>query len=246
MKTGFISDIHGNLVALDAVLHELERESVDRIVCLGDVGSLGPNAEGVLARLREIGCVGVLGNTDDWLLQPPDDYGLGPANTHIMYEINYWNTGDLMFGDMTYLKARPLAMEIDLGDGLKALAYHGSPRSFDDVIASVTPDEVVREMLEGHEADVFIGGHTHIQMMRRFGEARLVNVGSVGLPGVGPGGPELPVNHNVRWAEYGILSVEDGRLSIELRRTPLDMEAVLEAGRQSGMPHLAWWLQKWG
>lgn len=246
MRLGIISDIHGNLVALEAVLVELQRDGVDQIVCLGDVGSLGPNAEGVLARLREIKCLGVMGNTDDWLVSPREARRGDPADTHMMYEINYWNTQDLMFGDMIYLRDRPLVLEIDLGGGLTALAYHGSPRSFDDVIAAVTPDAVVQEMLQGYEADVYLGGHTHIQMVRRLGDARIVNVGSVGLPGVGPGGPELPVNRGVRWAEYGVLSVEYGRINIELRRTPLDMDAVLEAGRKSGMPHLDWWLQKWG
>jgi hypothetical protein len=49
----------------------------------------------------------------------------------------------------------------------------------------------------------------------------------------------------VHWAEYGVLSVESSRLSIDLRRIPLDMTAVLKAGRDSGMPHVEWWMQKW-
>lgn len=227
-------------------MKELERDGVDRVVCLGDVGSLGPDAGGVLARLREIGCDGVMGNTDDWLVNPPCDYSRGMNSTKTMYEINLWNADDLLFGDMTYLKARPMTLEIDLGNGLKALAYHGSPGSFDEVIAAVTPDAVVREMLEGYQADLYLGGHTHVQMMRRLDDVHLVNVGSVGLPGVGPGGDELPVNRGVRWAEYGVIRVEGMSLNIQLRRTPLDMDAVLEAGRRSGMPHLNWWLQKWG
>jgi len=90
-----------------------------------------------------------------------------------------------------------------------------------------------------------VGGHTHIQMIRRYQDAHLVNVGSIGLPGVNAGSPELPMNKDVRWAEYGVLSLEAGRLSIDLRRTPLNMAAVLEAGRRSGMPYPEWWISKW-
>jgi hypothetical protein len=70
-------------------------------------------------------------------------------------------------------------------------------------------------------------------------------VGSVGLPGVNAGSPELANNHQVHWAEYGLLDVEAGRLSIDLRRVPLNMTAVLRAGMDSGMPHQEWWMQKW-
>ncbi len=115
----------------------------------------------------------------------------------------------------------------------------------DDVIATITPDAVVKQMLAGSAATVMVGGHTHIQMIRRYEDAYLVNVGSVGLPSVNAGSPELPSNQHVHWAEYGVLSTESGRLSIDLCRTPLDMSAVLQAGTTSGMPHMGWWIQKW-
>jgi len=61
------------------------------------------------------------------------------------------------------------------------------------------------------------------------------------------GSPELPrPPANVRWAEYGILNVENGRLGIDLRRTALDMAAVRRAARDSGMPHGDWWERRWG
>jgi len=125
------------------------------------------------------------------------------------------------------------------------LCYHGSPRSFDDVIAATTPNGVVKEMLLDSAATVMVGGHTHIQMLRRYEDSYLVNVGSVGLPGVNAGSPELPENHHVRWAEYGLLEHASGRLTCDFRRTPLDMGAVLQAGTRSGMPHREWWMQKW-
>ncbi len=103
----------------------------------------------------------------------------------------------------------------------------------------------VKDMLAGCSASVMVGGHTHSQMVRRYEESHIINAGSVGLPGVNPGVPELPLNRNVNWAEYGVLSLENGRLSIELRRTPLDMNAVKEAAVRSRMLDIEWWLEKW-
>src|ERR1700730_9462465 len=86
-------------------------------------------------------------------------------------------------------------------------------------------------MLAGYPVSVMGGGHTHIQIIRRYQDAHLINVGSLGLPGVNTGSPDLPVNRWVRWAEYGVLSVEQGRLSIDLRQTPLDLDIPLATAR---------------
>lgn len=101
-------------------------------------------------------------------------------------------------------------------------------------------------MLAGYPAMLVVGGHTHVQLVRRHGRRHIINVGSVGLPGIGPGTPDLPINHDVAWAEYGILDVQGNRLGIELRRLPLDLAQILADGRASGMPQFAWWRALWG
>jgi predicted phosphodiesterase len=84
-------------------------------------------------------------------------------------------------------------------------------------------------MLGGYSASVMAGGHTHSQMLRRYADMPIVNVGSIGLAGVNPGSPELAANRNVDWAEYGVLRRQNGRLRIELCRTLLKMAAVRAA-----------------
>lgn len=69
MRIALISDIHGNRLALDAVLRHIEREAVDRIVCLGDIAALGPDPAGAIALVRRYASHCVMGNTDDWLLR---------------------------------------------------------------------------------------------------------------------------------------------------------------------------------
>jgi predicted phosphodiesterase len=245
MRIALLSDIHGNLTALETVLQELTQEAIDQIICLGDVGALGPQPHEVVKRLRGLGCPVVLGNTDAWLLQPPVATPASTENQRIMYAINAWCAEQLSSADRAYVQAFLPLLELPLDEGRTLLGYHGSPRSFEDVIAAVTPDAEVKTMLAGYSASVMIGGHTHIQMIRRYQDAHLVNIGSIGLPGVNAGSLELPDNHQVHWAEYGVLSIERGRLSIDLRRTPLNLDDMLATARNSGMPHLEWWVQKW-
>jgi predicted phosphodiesterase len=105
-----------------------------------------------------------------------------------------------------------------------------------------TPDDALREMLGATRANILAGGHTHLQMLRRYGDAHLVNAGSVGLPGVGAAAQR---NRNVRWAEYGVVEATGDRLEILLRRTPLDVERMVELARSSGMPEFEWWAGLW-
>jgi predicted phosphodiesterase len=241
MRLGVIADIHGNLVALETVLGALERERVERLVCLGDVAALGPQPGEVLARLRGLRCPCVMGNTDAWLLGDPA-FG---SDSPVLAEMTHWCVEQLSDEDRAVVRAFPPVLALALGSGQELLCFHGSPRSFDDVIAATTPEAEIRAMLGGREAAIMVGGHTHVQLLRRYGESVIVNVGSVGLPGTGPGTPDLPVNREVRWAEYGVIDVADGRVSIELRRVPLEMGPMLAAGSASGLPHLDWWLARW-
>lgn len=245
MRIGLISDIHGNLVALETVLYELDQESIDQIICLGDVAAIGPQPREVIDRLHTLNCPIILGNTDAWLLTPPQVKPELSEDVSIMYEITSWGSEQLSQANRAFVSTFSPTLTFPLDEEKNLSCYHGSPRSFDDVIAAITSDVEVKRMLDGFSATIFAGGHTHIQMLRRYKDAYIVNVGSIGLPGVNAGSPELPMNHQVHWAEYGVLSVERGRLSIDLRRIPLDMNSLLQAARRSRMPHLNWWIQKW-
>ena len=70
MRLAIISDIHGNLVALQTVLADIETARVDQIVCLGDVAANGAQPRDVIEKMRALGCPMVRGNTDEWFLAP--------------------------------------------------------------------------------------------------------------------------------------------------------------------------------
>src|SRR5262249_31638538 len=102
-------------------------------------------------------------------------------------------------------------------------------------------DEDVETMLGDANAPVIALGHTHFQMIRRYDDMLLVNPGSVGLP-FARRAPVMPMSP---WAEYGVLTIADGRLSVDLRRTPFDVAALRQLIAASGMPHAEWWEALW-
>lgn len=225
--------------ALEAVLDELGQAEIDRVICLGDVAA-GPAPRETIARLRELGCSVVLGNWDTWLLEGVPLLK-GPAGPKLRDQGD-WCSGRLDENERAFLAALDPRLELDL-DGAKVLCVHGSPRSAMEDIHATTPDEVLAEMFNGVKPAVLTAGHTHVQLVRLYGTTRIVNPGSVGLPF-----NRWPPNGAVRmspWAEYAILTVEEGRVSTELRRAPYDIVALLDLARESGMPHLEWWSEQW-
>jgi putative phosphoesterase len=238
VRVGLISDIHGNLPALDAVIADLEREGVDEIVCLGDV-AVGPQPAETLARVKELDCRGIMGNWDAAFLgempEPKDKIG------ERLVEIGEWWRSYLSDADREFMASFETRLELDLGS-TPVLFFHGSPKSYDDWIFATTPDEELRPMLDNVEQRVLVGGHTHVQMIRRYLETVIINPGSVGLP-FREWWPR-PIRISP-WAEWGILEGEDGRLSMDLRRTPFDVDAFLKLSLSSGMPHAEWWAKSW-
>ncbi|MHB8644249.1 MAG: metallophosphoesterase family protein [Thermomicrobiales bacterium] len=241
MRIGLIADIHGNLIALDTVLAALARERVDELICLGDVAALGPQPGEVIARLRALGCPVVMGNTDAWLLDPPSPEGAAADNRSNRI-LNAWCAAQLTDADRAYVRAFPPTLERPIRNGKHLLCFHGSPQSFDDVIVATTPDDDLRWMLDGSDATIMAGGHTHIAMLRRVGDGTLINPGSVGLPGTGA---ILPYNRDVHWAEYAVLDVDSDRHAITLHRISLDVATMLNVARARGMPEYDYWAAKW-
>jgi putative phosphoesterase len=238
VRVGLIADLHGNLPALEAVLAELEREGVDELVCLGDV-AVGPQPGATLERVRSLGCPVVLGNWDAWFLDGFPQLE-GELNEKLL-EMGAWWASQLSDVERDYVRGFRPAHEVSLGNGASLLCFHGSPRSYDDMILATTPDDELEPMLAGAADTVLAGGHTHLPLLRRHGGSLLVNPGSVGLPFRHQPGPI----RIARWAEYGVVIGDGGSIAVELRRTPYDVAAFLDLARSSGAPHADWWVGCW-
>ena len=234
MRVAVLSDLHGNPFALDAVLADVPH-GTDELVCLGDV-AIGPFPNEALWRLRELGCPVVMGNWDSWMLD-----GVPALGGEIGMRLNAqgeWCASRLEPDELEFVRGFRPTVELDLG-GLRALCFHGSPRSFTDVLLPDVSRAELDRALAGVHADLFLAGHTHLQMLRRRPDSLYANVGSVGLPfSDGPSGGSLRV---CRWAEYSLATVDERGLTLEFRRVPYDVDELLAAVRASEMPHAEWW-----
>jgi putative phosphoesterase len=240
-RLALISDIHGNAVALGAVLADIARQRVDEIVCLGDVAAGGPQPCEALERLRALGCAVVRGNADEWLL------GRLPAGEdeegRRLRTIVEWARRQLSDADVALLESFVPTIELDLGQSRHLLCFHGSPRANSDRLLATTPENELVRLFAGAAADVLAGGHTHLQLARRLERGLLVNPGSVGLPlHAGAVASSLPTGQPCLpgFAEYALLEA-DAAIAVELRRVPTDVAALEAAGRRSGMPDPDWW-----
>lgn len=242
MRIAFISDIHGNYTALQAVLADIKLQNIDQIVCLGDTVSLGPQPKEVLNTLRELNCTIIKGN-HDWAILDPEEAAKFEITEHLVPDL-YWCREQLTLTDLNFIDSFKPTHEIVLPNGVIIICFHGSPLSPTHLIQSTTPAETLDKYLEGQKATIFIGGHSHIQMYRRHGDKLVLNSGSVGnafMFAYSPGNvPSL-----LPWAEYTIINQLGNALDVDLRRVYFDTEELQKIIKESKLPGMAWWLRQY-
>lgn len=245
MRIALISDIHGNLTSLEAVLADIRQQQVNQIICLGDVATLGPQPCEVMSRLQALDaaydCTWIMGNHDAFLLDPEllQEY----MDAEWFANIIEWCAQQLSTADLAFLRTFQPRHTMQLDNGTTLLCFHGSPRSNIDLIVATTPPSKLDKMLDGYKATVMAGGHSHVQMMRRYKGNMLVNVGSVGMPF-----RKMPFKKSPRilpWAEYAVLNWHNDILGVELRRVPIDMEKIRQAAASSDLPSPDEWMKNW-
>jgi len=187
MKVAVISDIHGNMDALEAVLNDIQKEKCEKILALGDYAMAGPEPD----------------NTVQWFFskQMNDDYVMIQGNTDLMisdfsnklYE-TLKETAPIMAEALkndytlinpiqrTFLKTLPAQKEIEI-EGVKILMVHGSPRKNNEDILPEMRLSAVEEIIKDTDANLILCGHTHIPCgYQTTKKQTVVNVGSVGRP----------------------------------------------------------------
>ena len=214
-RIAVISDIHGNLPALEAVLAELP--PVDHVVVGGDVAA-GPLPAETLDALAGLDARCVMGNADR-LMVAAFDAGADPdALEDPIARLDAWCARRITRGHRDALAAYEPTVSLD---GIRFC--HGSPRSDEEIITALSPEARLAPMFEGVEEGVVVCGHTHHQFDRAVLGKRLVNAGSVGMP------------YEDEAAAYWLL-IEDGEPS--LRLTGYNIAAAVDVLRATGFPDI--------
>ena len=238
MRLAIFADIHSNVIALEKVLQAVHGERVDQIVCLGDVVNIGARPREVIARLRELNCLTIMGNHDEWMLKP--DYHSRKDTIDEVVDIYHWTAEQLSPDDLAYVRSFQPTAYLQFGSQQDVLFFHGSPRSNKDLILAETPDHVLDGMFNGCRASLLVGGHSHIQLMRYYRGMRLVNPGSVGLSFT-----YHPQFGYSPWAEFALVTWSRGRIHLDMHRLPLPVDKIIQDALQTDMPHANWWATAW-
>ena len=199
-----ISDIHGRLDALDAVLDETQRRGVKRVYVAGDLLNGGPDPLGVWRRLTEIRAHCIRGVSDSALCSV-DASKLVPMNETERQRLDAFLWTRRTVGELILesLRRLPLSMRVPLIDGGELVIVHGSPSDpFQEISQDMEDDEILH-LVADDPADVVVCGSSHVPFQRTIDGVHVVNVGSVGAAPEG------------RIAHYTVLTPTPGQRTVE-------------------------------
>ncbi|MGB0679394.1 MAG: metallophosphoesterase family protein [Polyangiales bacterium] len=208
-RLAFLSDIHGNLPALRAVLQALAEQQVDAIYAAGDLVLGGPDPLGVFSELMraEVQCIRGLG--EDALLRFASR-DLAPPDAASAAQLNAFRQSAAALGELVRERIRrlPDRLRLPLIDGSELLMVHGSPADPYEELSADLSDARMEALIAGDSADIIICGASHVPFERRLSEHLVVGVGSVGAA---PGGQHAdyaivdtcPTGHRIalQWVE---------------------------------------------
>ncbi len=192
---GFISDVHGNLAALEAVLEDFRAHDVQQVFVGGDLVLGGEAPLETWRRLERAGCRCVKGLSDKALVEVDPD-GLSASTDEEQARLDAFRNTRKALGELVLQQLRhlPETIRIPLIDGSEALLCHGSPADITLELSHDLSDDEMRIRLAGDPADIVFCGSSHVPFTRQIEEQRVVNVGTVGEP------PEA-----MRVAHYAVL-----------------------------------------
>jgi predicted phosphodiesterase len=216
MRSIFLSDIHGNLHALSAVVDALPPH--DQVFVAGDLCLEGPHPAEVWDRLEELGWPMVMGNTDRDIVSTPANAKAGKHGAVIQ-----WTREQL--GEERLRKLASLPFSLRGGQNDAVLVVHANPKNMDQHLYPTMSEEELTPYLAGVEAEVVVFGHLHIPYVRPVLGRLLVDVSSVGHP----------KDRDLR-AAFTVIEWEGESRSVTQVRVPYDLEATVRALRESGMP----------
>lgn len=238
MRIALLADVHGNSLALNAVLEDIETQGgVDEYWFLGDYVAIGPDPVGVLRRLSALTKARFIrGNTDRYVAHSPDPWPIEEEERQSLDLLRRavevarsfaWTTGAVAAsGWLPWLAELPLDFRETLPDGARVLAVHASPGTDDGSgINPTLEEEPARALLADANADLVLVGHVHAPLDRIVDVVRLVNPGSV----------SNPVPPDLR-ASYALLVATSESYEIYPKRVEYDRQEVVRQAFEVNHP----------
>jgi len=232
MRFAAIADVHGNYLALEAVIADIRAQGIGEIVNLGDMASGPLDARRTMDALMALDAVHILGNHDRWLIDRPVE------------KMGSWDRPAFAQLDTVYLDWLHTVPSKQIFRD-QVFLCHATPAD-DNVywLETVTPDGAVtmasrgaiEKEAEGISQSLILCGHTHVARAVRLGDGRLVvNPGSVGSPGYSY---HVPFPHVIEAgtpdARYAILELTSGSWRVTFRHVPYDHDAMAALARRNG------------
>jgi protein phosphatase len=233
-KIALISDIHGNIPALESVLADIDSRNIKRIICLGDLVGKGPQSSMAIEMIQKRCETVIRGNWDDFFPKPQESKTI------------QWHQNQLTKQQMNYLKELPFSVEFMMSGKLVRM-FHASPRSvyervqpwdsLDKRLGMFENTESTENIAGNREPDVVCYGDVHNAYQQIIKGKILCNVGSVGNP------LDLTqASYAILEGEYG--NPENGVFSFQLVRVPYDIELSVQLAREEEMPELEEYIQE--
>lgn len=213
-RIAIISDIHSNIEALNAVLKDIDNNSIDIILCSGDILGYHTSPNEVIEKLKERDIIAIKGNHDVDILEKK-------FNNEKKLDIFRWSYDKLKKENRDWLNNLPLRYQEEI-DGISIDMVHGSPDSIEEYMFQ--GGQNIKKYAIDSEADLLIAGHTHLPWKAYYGTTFFINSGSVGKPKVGK-----PV------ATYAILSIHRGVIGISsIKEIEYNFEKTAKSVEENG------------
>ena len=226
-RVAVITDIHGNMPALEAALARIEELEIETIYCGGDLVGYGPRPNEVCALIGERGIPTIYGNYDYAIARDLEDCGCAYRDPHER-EIGQlsvdWTLVHTDEHSKRFMHDLPFDRRLDLA-GKRVRLVHGSPRKVNEYLFEDKPPQTFERIARLAEADVLVFGHTHKPWVDERSGVLFVNCGSVGKPKDGdPRG------------SFAVVTASEGGIDVTIERVEYDALSVAREMRQVGLP----------
>jgi len=229
LKIAVISDIHGNLPALQSVLTDIHRFGADQVYCLGDLTDAAPWHNEVIDLIRSRQIPVIMGNHDERIAF---DHPVLPLSKHgkteqeARYIAIHHTKNTITPAHKVFLANLPKFIRLEF-PAFRVLLVHGSTRSNDEYVYEQHPENDLLSMLEEHQADILVTGHTHISYIRPLagGSKMVMNTGAVGRS-----------KEKDRQASYLQLTIAGNEITPVIRKVDYPIAETIAAIRNSPIP----------